>query len=90
MEQYLSMEEVIILSKEGKPRRVIDFRNRNIRTNSEIFFTTVTDRELLRTDLLARRLYNSVLEIGNIIDTNDKDVFSFVKNESIKFGGEIW
>ena len=84
MEQYYAMSSAIIETPNGGPKEVIDFRTRLQYTYFDE--SKVMESELLRIDLLGLRLVQDIAGIGQLIDANDKDIFSFEANEKIMVG----
>lgn len=85
MLQYLTSEIIFIKNKDGEIRKVISFRKRNKYAKNLTFVGTVLAHEVLRIDLIALRLFGSVLPVEQIIDVNETDVFSLNENERVNY-----
>lgn len=85
MLQYLAGEVIVIRGKENNILKVKDFRKRNRYPLDVTYIDKVLADEILRIDKTSARLLGSLYKIGQIIDVNEKDVFSFQESESIKY-----
>lgn len=88
MIQYYMMkaaDPTIIKDKSGNILKVHDFRKRVKYNKADVVINKMKEGELLRVDLLSIRLYGSRLNIANIIDVNDEDVFSFNTNDPVNY-----
>jgi len=86
MLQYIEMEEDIIISKkDGRSIKVKDFRKRRKFDLDIIYKDILGDMEINRLDKVSKRLLGDELLSEDIVDVNDKDVFSINKQEEIRY-----
>jgi hypothetical protein len=84
MYQYIEMIPEYIETPNGGTKNVIGFRKRNVFI--DMSYSKVMQSEMLRVDFLGNRLIGDSIVLTNLIDANDKDIFSFVENETIYVG----
>ena len=85
MEQYRTMPHFEIINKDGTKVRAKGFRQRVKYSDDNIFLDKMKQSNLLRPDILSNDKYGSIYNIGGIIDTNEKDIFSFDLSEQFRY-----
>jgi hypothetical protein len=85
MTKYYTMEEEVIYNKDGELRKVIDFRKRTRYTDEDRLTRAVLPDEILRLDLIAKRVFNNEFDIEHLVDANDTDLLSISQNDQMFF-----
>ncbi len=86
MLQYIEKQiEFVKSSKDVRTIKIIGFRDKTQFDDDDRLLGKIRNEELIRIDLVSKRLLNDEYLAEHIIDANDKDVFSFAPAETIIF-----
>jgi len=89
MFQYLTMNRDKILDKNGNDVYVKGFRKRIDYMDNMVYIAKMKEEILNRPDIIVKDLYGSVTKLSGIIDTNDKDIFSFRPNDNYNYASKM-
>lgn len=86
MYQYIGNETFKVKMANGEGITVTDWRSRNTKLDSDLGVTKVEMSEDLRIDLFLYRLNRGLMDVTNIIDNNEVDIFSLSVGDTVKVG----
>lgn len=86
MYQYIGNETFKVKMANGEGITVTHWRSRDTKNDSELGIAKVEMSEDVRVDLLLYRLNRGLMDVTNIIDNNEVDIFSLSVGDTVKVG----